>query len=104
MSGVDEISYVGKDSVVYQLLDDVKELSEYLKAEVIRGRVSLGFIRAIMPFGIDMMDERHAKKPEYYYKTLALLVQELLIENLKIDLRTPWGRYILQDAIPYVSA
>jgi len=114
MSGIDEIrrtrdddllsvlsrvEYVGEDSVVYQLLDDAKKLSEYLKDEITRGRVSLGFIRAIMPFGIDMYDENHAKFPAYYYRTLALMVQEMLINNLQLDLKTPWGREISQDVM-----
>lgn len=119
MSGLDEIpnveedrvasviagiGYVGADSVIYQLLDDVKKLSDYLKEDIGRGRVSLGFIRAIMPFGIDMYVERRAKFPEYYYKTLALMVQEMLVNNLQIDLKTPWGREISQDMIPHVTS
>ena len=118
MSGLDEIpnveedrvasviagiGYVGESSVIYQLLDDTKKLSEYLKGEVTRGRVSLGFIRAIMPFGIDMYVENRVKFPAYYYKTLALMVQEMLINNLQIDLKTPWGREISQDVIPHAT-
>jgi len=119
MSGLDEIpnaeedsvssviagiEYVGESSVIYQLLDDTKKLAEYLKDEITRGRVSLGFIRAIMPFGIDMYTvERCTKFPEYYYKTLALMVQEMLVNNLQIHLRTPWGREISQDVIPHAT-